>query len=243
MAYYLILKKKNIDITSLNEFKKLSKFKSGYSLEEIDEFTSKFNNEVELKKVLYENGLIELDDITEEISIRIKRKDKLEKVKYGLVYSGIKKYLDYDYLRSTICVLQNDKVFLEKLVSNYCNSYSNVVTINKINNYLNLSNIVNFNFDMYSTLNEFIIREIYNKPDENGELKLKYKSLHDLAMFVFNYVSNKERNKLGISYNMEKITKERELLNLQKDILNSKSNVKKKELKKNQIEGQISFFD
>ena len=44
-----------------------------------------------------------------------------------------------------------------------------------------------------SILNEFIINEIYDKPDENGELKLKYKSLHDLAMFVFNYISSKEK--------------------------------------------------
>ena len=93
------------------------------------------------------------------------------------------------------------------------------------------------------TLNEFVFKEVYDKPDENGEVKLKYKSLHDLAMFLFNYVSTKERHSLGISDVSEKLDREKQLLNLKKEILVSKPNIKKKELKRNQVEGQISFFD
>ena len=70
-------------------------------------------------------------------------------------------------------------------------------------------NNCNFNIDIYKTLNEFVLREVYDKPDENGELKIKYKSLHDLAMFIFNYVSKKERSRLGISDNSEKLDREK----------------------------------
>ena len=59
MAYYLTVKdKKNyklLDIASLEEFKRLSKFKNNsYSLEEIDLFTSHFLSEIELKTKLSE---------------------------------------------------------------------------------------------------------------------------------------------------------------------------------------------
>ncbi len=73
MAYYLTIQKgkneyKEINISSLNEFKRLSKYKDSYSLEEIDMFTSMFVDEVNLKEILYDNGLICLEDISKEIS-------------------------------------------------------------------------------------------------------------------------------------------------------------------------------
>ena len=53
MAYYIVIKDKDnyrkLDISNMKEFTRISKFKNGYSLEELDLFTSKFNNEVELK--------------------------------------------------------------------------------------------------------------------------------------------------------------------------------------------------
>ena len=84
---------------------------------------------------------------------------------------------------------------------------------------------------------------------ETGEVKLKYRSLHDLAMFVYNYVNNKKIEELGSSISTENNNKKKKLYELQKSILLSKSsqeckvNSKKKVLKKEQVEGQISLFD
>ena len=77
MAYYLTIQKnrnryKEINISLLEEFKRISKFKNGYSLEEIDYFTSLFDDEVHFKEVLLDKGLISSEDITKEISIRQK---------------------------------------------------------------------------------------------------------------------------------------------------------------------------
>ena len=89
MAYYLTIKKNKeynkLDISSLPEFKKISKFreKTSYSLEEIDYFTSCFSNEIVLKRALLQEGIIEECDVTKDIEIRYKDKDKLSKVRYG----------------------------------------------------------------------------------------------------------------------------------------------------------------
>ena len=136
MAYYIVIKDKDnyrkLDISNMKEFTRISKFKNGYSLEELDLFTSKFNNEVELKRCLYENNIINYDDILSDISIRIKNKDKLDKVRYDFVYSDSFKYLDIMYLKSSINILSNDLVYLNKLLSYYRNSSCNNENISKI---------------------------------------------------------------------------------------------------------------
>lgn len=254
MAYYFVIEKKNdkfekIDITSLEGFVKVSKYKNGgCSLNEIDEFTSLFKDECTLKRVLYENGLIELDDITRELSIRSVNKGNFVKVRYGLVYENMKKYLDYNYLRGVLLIFQNDKDFLEKLVSNYRNSYSNCGTIALIRDSLNY----NYRIDMYKVLNEFFRNEIFTREDENGSCEIKYKSLHDLAMFVFNYISLVEKRSMGITKDVENSKRKFALTCLQEELISSGNGysncvsvkkLTKKELKNIPVEGQISFFD
>lgn len=254
MAYYFVVEKKNsklekIDITSLEGFVKVSKFKNGgCSLNEIDEFTSLFKDECSLKRVLYENGLIDLDDITRELSIRTVNKGNFVKVRYGLVYDDVKKYLDYCYLRSVLLIFQNDRDFLQKLVSNYRNSYSNCGAIALIRDSLNY----NYRIDMYNVLNEFFRNEVFTQEDEFGASELKYKSLHDLAMFIHNYIHSVNNNAMGITKDSERKKRMSELVCLQKQLLSSVNgysdsvNVKKltkKEIRNIPVEGQISFFD
>lgn len=251
MAYYLTIKRNNeykkLDLSSLEEFERKSCFKNfAYSLEEIDCCTSSFDDEISFKEKLYEKGIIEFDDITRELSIRKTSKGDLYKVMYGIVYSGDSKYLDYDYLKMKILSLQNDKEFLKKLVSNYRNSYINNVAIAHIRNCL----YSNYNEGLYESLCEFVFREIYSKPsNETGELKLKYKSLHDLGMFVCNYEYNRKLEERVTNSKIENNLRKKRLLELQKSILSSledkkeNKSCKKRILKKKQIEGQISLFD
>lgn len=247
MAYYLTITKNNLhktlDLTILDEFKKLTKLKNGsFSLEEIDECTSKFSDELEFKKTLYNKGIISLEDITREITIRNLYQGTLEKVTYGLVYKEQKKYFDCEYLRTKMQSLKSDKIFLEKLTSRYRNSYCNNLTVSNIRNCLSTG----FDYDLYNLINEFIVREIYITNKENGEVSIKYKSLHDLAMFVYNYEKNKELEEKGISLSTETDLKKKKLLELGKELAqnqNTKNKVKKKTLKKEPIEGQLSLFD
>lgn len=228
MAYYIVIKDKDnyrkLDISNMKEFTRISKFKNGYSLEELDLFTSKFNNEVELKRCLYENNIINYDDILSDISIRIKNKDKLDKVRYDFVYSDSFKYLDIMYLKSSINILSNDLVYLNKLLSYYRNSSCNNENISKIR-WILLGND-GYELNLHNVINDFITREVFKINRDTGEVSVKYKSLHDLAMFTYNYSNKKKDNKV-------------DLLKLQKEILTG--NTKSKKLI-NQIEGQMTFF-
>lgn len=230
MAYYIVIKDKDnyrkLDISNMKEFTRISKFKNGYSLEELDLFTSKFNNEVELKRCLYENNIINYDDILSDISIRIKNKDKLDKVRYDFVYSDSFKYLDIMYLKSTINILSNDLVYLNKLLSYYRNSSCNNENISKIR-WILLGND-GYELILHNVINDFITREVFKINRDTGEVSVKYKSLHDLAMFTYNYSNKKKDNKV-------------ELLKLQKEILTGNTKTKSKKLI-NQIEGQMTFF-
>lgn len=230
MAYYIVIKDKDnyrkLDISNVKEFSRISKFKNGYSLEELDLFTSKFNNEVELKRCLYENNIINYDDILSDISIRIKNKDKLDKVRYDFVYSDSFKYLDIMYLKSTINILSNDLVYLNKLLSYYRNSSCNNENISKIR-WILLGND-GYELNLHNVINDFITREVFKINRDTGEVSVKYKSLHDLAMFTYNYSNKKKDNKV-------------ELLKLQKEILTGNTKTKSKKLI-NQIEGQMTFF-
>lgn len=236
MAYCLTIKNGNdyklLDISMLDRFNRMSRFRNSnsYSLEEIDLFTSSFDNEISFREYLYNNGVITSDEITKDISIRMKKDGKLVKVDYGLVYSDNKKYLDIYYLRSSILKRACDYEFLNKLLARYRNSYSNNENIALIRNIM----LGNNNLSMYKVLEEFIICEIYNKKYNKKindyEYCIKYKSLHDLAMFVDNY-ENKSNE----------IDRKNSLINL-RDRLCPKPKVRRK-TKNNDIEGQIYIFD
>ena len=219
MAYYIVIKDKDnyrkLDISNMKEFTRISKFKNGYSLEELDLFTSKFNNEVELKRCLYENNIINYDDILSDISIRIKNKDKLDKVRYDFVYSDSFKYLDIMYLKSSINILSNDLVYLNKLLSYYRNSSCNNENISKIR-WILLGND-GYELNLHNVINDFITREVFKINRDTGEVSVKYKSLHDLAMFTYNYSNKKKDNKVN-------------LLKLQKEVLTGNTKTKSKKL-------------
>lgn len=267
MAYFLTIKEGNnyrkLDISDMVKFERLSSFKgSTCSLEEIDKFTSKFANEQDLKLALYNYNLITIDEFLKDISIRRTNKKEnsgLEKVMYDPVYERSYKYLDIEYLRSILLEKQKDYNFLGKLVIRYRNSHVNGITINGIRNYL--FSIPGRN--IYDLLNEFYVNEIISV-NEKGEANIKYKSLHDLAMFIFNYDEKVRLAKEGITED-ERKRKLKEDLMLMRDVIieenqkdeyddvrseyeKAKKRIKikkenKEENKEKKEEGQISLFD
>lgn len=232
MAYYLTMKKgKNynlLNVTSLDRFERLSNFKNiGMSLYEIDKFTTKFKDENELKTYLCQNGTLDVDDFTREISIRRRNKEKLEKVRYDVAYMEDAKYFDYSYLRNRIVSMQNDNNFINKLISYYRNSYCNNSMIYLLNSIM--LGMTDSDIDIGTILDEFVKKEIFDANIVTGEAHLKYKSLHDLAMFVRNY----DRKYLSQKSSHDKDDTEKK----------DKVKVRKKVKKTDPIEGQCSLFD
>lgn len=245
MAYFLTIKSKDnyksLDITSLEEFQRLSNLKNSYSLEEIDLFTSRFSSEIELKTKLFEQGIISIEDITKEISIRMKQKDELKKVMYDLVYNSTSKFLNEEYLRHILLTLQNDRDFLNKLLNHYRSSYKQE-NLNKIRAIL--TDYRGNSINIYEALSSFFIEEVYAMELSTGQLKLKYKSLHDLAMFVYTYLSQKGRSHIEID--LERINRTKALEELQKSLKEPETKEKPaayvRTKKKYDIDGQTSLF-
>lgn len=241
MAYYFTIKEKNgyklLDISQTEQFQRLSKFKNNsYSLEEIDNFTSQFDSEISLKIVLYKAGIITAQDIKKEISIRMKNNGILTKVMYDPVYKETRKYLDDFYLRGKLLELQSDKIFLNKLLNHYRRHYKqeNIAKIRAA-----IGEYSDSEINIYEALSSLFADIVYDSDYRTGEVKLKYKSLHDLAMFIYNYLYEKDKSKVEIESN--KIGKMQQLNILKQSI---SPPVKKRILKKREeLEGQISFFD
>lgn len=240
MAYYLTVKRQNkdilIDISMLDEFIKMSKYKNGgYSLEEIDNLTMSFDNEYFFKDALYNKGLIELDDIKKELTIKIKKKDGLEKIRKGLVYGDGTKYFDVYGLKFILLSKQKDKYFIEKLLSYYRNSYINGINVSKMRYALNINDLRLLN----SVLGEFYMKEISKIDNVTGELKINYKNFHDLAMFIYEYEQKQRKESVGITTEEDKLERKLALEYLYNSFLakESKSKVKTKE-----IDGQINLF-
>ena len=243
MAYYLTVKEKQdyklLDVTCMEEFRRISKFKNNsYSLEEINMFSSQFDNELSLKIKLFEQGIITLEDIVKDITIRLKLDGKLKKVPYGLAYKHMIKYFDIHYLRMKLLELQNDTIFLNKLLDYYRNNH-NQEALRQINALLHGYRDTDLN--IYSALNLFFSNEIFKIDRNTGLAEIKYKSLHDLAMFIYNYIDKKDKS--NIELESRKIRRIEELKSL-KESLTPKEIIVKKRVKKQreEIDGQISFF-
>lgn len=218
MAYYLMLNKKQINLNNVDNFKRISNLKgNSYTLEEIDNFTSMYKAQDLLKQELYKSSLISSKDLESKLYIARKIKGELEKVKYDPVFLLDKKYLNIPYLTNLILSLNEDNDFLNNLITYYRNSYVNNEIISIIRYYLIAKDMHMIDYDINELLRTFIQKEIYNYDYETGEVKVKYKSLHDLAMFTRNHIKKQE----------EKRQEQR----------NKKVLKKKKE-----VDGQISMF-
>ena len=161
----------------------------------------------------------------------------MQKVRYGLIYKGNRKYLDPQYLRYKLLSKQNDYEFLKKFTHYYRNSYINCGIINQ----LMIIAETNINKNNSLLINEFFENELYQWDKKTKNQKLKYKSLHDLATFVMNYDSNIEKAKIeqNQNENLEKPT-----INHQHQLTLNEINdsVKTKKKSKTPIDGQLSLF-
>lgn len=179
-----------IDLESITKLEKL---------ENLDNFTTAFNNESELKIYLFNQGLITNEELKENISIMYKYNGKIKKL--NIFYQDMKKYLDMVHLRFELKGLSSNLEFLEKLANFYSNGST---SFNKQG--LNVSDIRHYLSDVrrnggetfYSTMLETAIEDLFKKAiirtvnTQTGEVKEDYKGLRDLAYFIYKFKKSRE---------------------------------------------------
>lgn len=192
MAYCLTVEGgKPLDITKLQGFeRKNSGFISpdAYSLDEIDSFTSVYADEFAFREDLYNNGIIDEDDITKDITIVMKYGGEFVKLDSGLMYRDAFEYLDVNKLKGLILDRTMDITFLRRLLLKYRNSRgASSESLSLIRTILNDS----YPYPMDLALVDFFNCEIYKREWNAGyrryEIKISYKALHTLAMIVYSY--------------------------------------------------------
>lgn len=198
MAYYLTIDSKEenrpLDLRTMEGFKRHSNLQNNlYTLEEIDLFTKDYKDEKDLKLALYYSGLITSDEIEKNITIRRKDHKKLLPIKYGIVYSNMKEYLSVEKLRNIIGRKMNDVNFVNDFVNQYQFSYKSENIVSEFKGLLNSDE----KSKIYMFIDDFLKSELYEKDKKTNKTKLRYKSLHDLAMFVSNWNDiNKQLDKI-----------------------------------------------
>lgn len=169
-------------------------------LKTLDELTTLFNSENELKAFLFNQGLINEDELNQNICILYRYNGKVKKT--PVFYKDMGRYLDLVSLRYELKVLSGDIEFLEKLANYYSNgstSYNKQgLNVAEIRHYLNDVRR-NGGQPFYSTMLETAIEDLFKKAiireisKENGEVKEDYRGMRDLALLIIKFKNAKER--------------------------------------------------
>jgi len=257
MAYYFTVEEKKgkylpLDIKKSKYFTKQSKFKNlGLSLQEIDLFTTMFNNEEELRASLLKEGILPLSMSSKSLSARLLRKDVYHKVIYDFLYQADIEYiLDPNRLITRI----NDKLyegdfrFVESLASAYLKFYDCASTAAEVRAWANFSIKTSSRSHYFDELDEngnllltrmlkLLIYEYYQNQDGKVTYKegIKYLNLHSLIAFTNNYDKKNITNKLAPVASSVPSKEE--------NIFMDATGIKEKKRKKRPIPGQIGFSE
>lgn len=266
MAYYFMVEKKRgefqpIDICKSKYYFNGRKYdkKCAYSLDEIDSFTMMFNNEEELRKVLVNEDLLDIELMNKPLSSRNYSKGQYNKVPYGFLYqrdmeliAEPKRVIDlilYKYY------YKSEFVFIKRFADCFSNFYECRITAAEVRN-LSADSIRigmwNRHMDEVDKNGDILVKRlikllIYKHYEmDSGYIKyndkINYRNLHMIIAFIRNY--NKEEDKPVIKATNETIVQ----LTLEQDksfSLENAPKVKTRTRKKKNInlEGQITFDD
>lgn len=169
-------------------------------LKTLDELTILFSSENELKAFLFNQGLINEEELKQSISILYKYNGKVKKT--PVFYQDISRYLDLVHLRYELKCLSRNIEFLEKLANYYSNgstSYNKQgLNVAEIRHYL--SDVRrNGGTPFYSTMLETAIEDLFKKviireiDKENGEVKEDYRGMRDLALLIIKFKKTREK--------------------------------------------------
>ena len=184
-----------------------------YSLEEIDKFTTSFNDNDSLSEALVKEGIISHKEYGKYIALIQLRKEDNKLIMYGPLYKEAKNLTNPEILKKSILELvykssRGDKESLD-ILNKYAGRFYRIPPtegyVGSIYEYVRLKN---YNKDVPELLQNKLIRDIvtifniyvydYNAResayilDDNGNRKVKYKPLHDLAAWFNNQVKPKK---------------------------------------------------
>lgn len=264
MAYYLMVEKKRGLYQPINI--KNSKYYIGitnrykkpcaHTLQEIDEFTMMFNNEIELRELLVQEGTISLDCFEKNLSIRQPNKDEYVKVPYDFLYQDSIEYVANP--RKIIANImeryyRNDFVFLKTLANYFSRTYECRTTAPEVARLVEASlyqgykhrglEEIDQNGDLMVTrMLKLLIYKHYEQ--QSGKIDYKeevnYRNLHDLIAFVKNYDKKNElTEKKEIDMSLEETGQEN---NIQSESNLSKAKKLTRSKKKYVLDGQDSFL-
>ncbi|MBQ2946719.1 MAG: hypothetical protein IJE04_02595 [Bacilli bacterium] len=176
---------------------KITKIKS---LDKLDELTSAFNSEEELKIYLFNQELISLDEMKKSLSVMYKNSGKVKKL--PIIFNHMKKHLDITYLRAKLMSLSNDIEFLEKLARHYSigSDKFNPQGVNVSDIRMYISDVRNNGGNQfYSRSLEIALDDMWKKAvfklvdRSTGEVKENYRGSRDLGMFLYKYEKTLEK--------------------------------------------------
>ncbi len=176
---------------------KITKIKG---LDKLDELTSTFNSEEELKTYLFNQELISLDEMKKSLSVMYKMNGKVKKL--PIIYQDMKKYLDIVCLKAKMMSASQDIELLEKLARHYS------IGSDKFNPQgVNVSDIRMYISDFRSNGEkhfdskalEIALDDMWKKAvfklinRSTGEVTENYRGTRDLGMFLYKHEKTLEK--------------------------------------------------
>ena len=217
-----------------------------YTLQELDMFTIQFNDDNELRSSLLYGGVLQNDSVGKPLSIRWCSKGEYTKVPYDFLYQrDIDFVVDPGNLVEVIMrrYYNRDFYFIKKFAEHFVNYYECSTTASEVRMYadmaLNDSRCSKYleetdrnGNNMVERLVKLLLLEHYE--NANGYIdykdKIKYRNLHMMIAFINHYDV-----KHGIVSEMRKFEV--------KDMVSKEPVKTRKRSKKDEVPGQISFFD
>ncbi|MGN1358559.1 MAG: hypothetical protein ACI4WU_04245 [Bacilli bacterium] len=258
MAYYLMIEaKKNIHqelpIENSKIFTKLTNYRKtgACSLKEIDLYTTMFYDEQELRKSLYEEGILSPELINKSLSIRTIQHGVRKKVPYDFLYQKDLEYLmNPNKLIAEINQrnLDNDFLFIKNLAEKFQSCRDCNATASELKHHANASLNTNHRSKYLDERDRqgdnlvvrFLKLLIFNYDQKpTGEIiyynSIKYSNLHHLIAYMNNY-NNKHQEKKSLENSN---TSQLSLFDTNKPLTKTKT----KNEKRTTIDGQFSMFD
>lgn len=173
------------------------------SLRILDEFTSKFKDEKDLKEYLLDNNIINIKEYFQKLNILYKY-DGYKKT-LPVIYSNEKEYLNNLPMINIMYSLMCNEEFVEKLIKRYDhNSEYNPQRENINNLRLYLSDLkkdgekaLSYNSELIDhTITELIKLATNKKDKKNNSYKFNYRGYRDLALFLYNFQKIEQLNRV-----------------------------------------------
>lgn len=167
----------------------------------LDEFTSNFVDEAELKLYLFNKGLIDSSEKNYSIQVSYRNNGKVNKL--PVLYSDVKKYRHIENLKYKLRVMSADVEFLYTLADYYDNGSTkfNKQKQNVADIRLYLSNVRSNGGETFESalltnaLDSLLVMEVFKPVNYNGEAIEDYRGLRKLIFLIDNYEKKKMKNK------------------------------------------------